>query len=96
MCRKFCKVRASRGCSSFVQEAWLNYYDIFVRHAFGNLRDVIREVTYNPIMGNYLTYKGNRALDACLAESSCLVNDLRLANLITSGCKVENDCRTFF
>lgn len=44
-------------------ESWLAYYDIFVRNAFGNLRDVIREVTYNPIMGDYLTYKRNRALE---------------------------------
>jgi len=44
-------------------ESWLNYYDIFVRNAFGNLRDVLREVTYNPIMGDYLTYKRNRAMD---------------------------------
>ena len=24
-------------------EIWSTYYDIFVRHAFGNLRDIIRE-----------------------------------------------------
>ena len=29
-------------------EIWHSYYDIFVRHAFGNLRDVIREVSYSP------------------------------------------------
>ena len=44
-------------------EMWLNLYDIFVRHAFGNFRDVLREVTYNPIMGDYLTFKRNRAFD---------------------------------
>jgi len=44
-------------------EMWLNYYDIFVRNAFGNFRDVLREVTYNPIMGDYLTFKRNRAFD---------------------------------
>ena len=33
-------------------EMWLNYYDIFVRNAFGSFRDVLREVTYNPIMGD--------------------------------------------
>ena len=48
----------------FDEESWLNYYDIFVRNAFGNLRDVLREVTYNPIMGDYLTYKRNRKFDA--------------------------------
>eukprot|EP00434_Breviolum_minutum_P034158 symbB.v1.2.030222.t2/scaffold3380.1/size79486/8 len=44
-------------------EMWLNYYDIFVRNAFGSFRDVLREVTYNPIMGDYLTFKRNRAFD---------------------------------
>lgn len=44
-------------------EMWLNYYDISVRNAFGSFRDVLREVTYNPIMGDYLTFKRNRAFD---------------------------------
>ena len=30
--------------------------DIFVRHAFGNLRDVVREVSYSPQMAVYLSY----------------------------------------
>eukprot|EP00930_Biecheleria_cincta_P023533 TRINITY_DN16991_c0_g1_i1.p1 TRINITY_DN16991_c0_g1~~TRINITY_DN16991_c0_g1_i1.p1 ORF type:complete len:2142 (-),score=336.15 TRINITY_DN16991_c0_g1_i1:205-6630(-) len=47
-----------------MSEMWLNYYDIFVRNAFGNFRDVLREVTYSPIMGGYLTYKRNRAFDS--------------------------------
>merc|ERR1719310_535354 len=46
-----------------LSESWLNYYDIFVRHAFGNFRDVLREVTYSPLMGAYLTFRGNAALD---------------------------------
>ena len=54
------------------EESWLNYYDIFVRNAFGNLRDVLREVTYNPIMGDYLTYKRNRAMDTCHFSMHCL------------------------
>lgn len=45
-------------------EMYVNYYDIFVRHAFGNFRDVLREVTYSPVMGDYLTYKRNRAFDS--------------------------------
>lgn len=42
-------------------ERWLLYYDIFVRHAFGNFRDILGEVTYSPHMGRYLTYVNNRA-----------------------------------
>lgn len=32
-----------------------NYYDILVRHAFGNYRDLLEEVTLSPMMGLYLT-----------------------------------------
>ena len=40
-------------------ERWLTYYDIFVRHAFGNFRDILGEVTYSPHMARYLTYENN-------------------------------------
>ena len=36
-------------------EIWHAYYDIFVRHAFGNLFDVMREVSFSPAMGIFLT-----------------------------------------
>jgi hypothetical protein len=42
-------------------EEWLVYFDIFVRHAFGNFRDVVREVSYNGLMGEYLTFRQNKA-----------------------------------
>jgi hypothetical protein len=42
-------------------EPWLNYFDIHVRHAFGNFRDVLKEVSFNPFMGIYLTYRRNKA-----------------------------------
>lgn len=45
-----------------------NYYDIFVRHAFGNYRDIIEEVTYHPVMGIYLSHKGNRAPDPSIGR----------------------------
>jgi len=44
-------------------ELWLNYYDIFVRNAFGNFRDVLQEVTFNPLMGRYLTNTGSSSYD---------------------------------
>ena len=43
-------------------EVWQSYHDIFVRHAFGSYRDVMREVSYAPIMMAYLTYDNNRAM----------------------------------
>jgi cullin-associated NEDD8-dissociated protein 1 len=49
--------------NSHMTERWIVYYDIFVRNAFGNFRDVLREVTYNPLMGGYLTFMTNKAYD---------------------------------
>ncbi len=40
-----------------------NYYDILVNHAFGNFRDLMEAVTLSPIMGEYLSMKGNRKPD---------------------------------
>jgi uncharacterized protein (DUF1800 family) len=37
-----------------------DYYDIFVRNAFGNYSDVLREVTLHPVMGRYLSHIGNQ------------------------------------
>jgi uncharacterized protein (DUF1800 family) len=39
-------------------EAFLSYYDIFVRNAFGNYFDVLKEVSYHPLMSFMLTYHG--------------------------------------
>jgi uncharacterized protein (DUF1800 family) len=40
--------------------AMMDYYDIFVRHAFGNYADMLREVTWHPVMGRYLSHLGNQ------------------------------------
>ena len=37
-------------------EWFLSYYDIFVRNAFGNYRNVLREVGYNPLMAENLSF----------------------------------------
>ena len=36
----------------------------FVRHAFGNYRDILREVSFSPLMAEYLTFHQNKAFDA--------------------------------
>ena len=46
-----------------ITERWLNYYDIFVRHAFGNFRDILEEVTWSPHMGYYLSHIENKKAD---------------------------------
>ena len=37
-----------------------NWYDMLLRNAFGNFRDLLEEVTYSPIMGHYLSHASNR------------------------------------
>ena len=32
-----------------ITEPWLSYYDIFVRHAFGNYRTILKEVSFSPM-----------------------------------------------
>lgn len=40
-----------------------DYYDIFVRRAFGNYHDILMEVTMHPVMGRYLSHVGNQKAD---------------------------------
>jgi cullin-associated NEDD8-dissociated protein 1 len=47
--------------SKTLHEPWLVYFDIFVRHAFGNLETLLKEVAYSPLMANYLTYRRSRS-----------------------------------
>jgi len=42
-------------------EAFLTYYDIFTRNAFGNYRDVLREISYSPLMAENLSYLGSKS-----------------------------------
>ncbi len=40
-----------------------DYYDTLLTHAFGNYRDLLREVTLHPAMGIYLSHVNNRRSD---------------------------------
>ena len=42
-------------------EMHLTFYDIFVRHAFGNYFDILKEVTYSPIMSEMLSFLDGRS-----------------------------------
>jgi len=42
-------------------ENFLNYYDIFVRHGFGNFVNILREVTFNPLMAENLTFQDSKS-----------------------------------
>lgn len=42
-------------------EAWVTFYDIFVRNGLGNYRQLLKEVAYSPLMGAWLTFKGSKS-----------------------------------
>ncbi|MCP4299397.1 MAG: DUF1800 domain-containing protein, partial [Gammaproteobacteria bacterium] len=43
-----------------------DYYDVLAKHAFGNYRDLLEEVTLHPAMGVYLSMLGNEKPDPVL------------------------------
>ncbi len=45
------------------QFAMAAYVDVLMDNAFGNFRTLIERVTYNPAMGSFLTFLGNRKAD---------------------------------
>jgi cullin-associated NEDD8-dissociated protein 1 len=44
-----------------LKDFWFAYYDILIQHAFGNYRDILREVSFSPAMAGYLSYLQNKA-----------------------------------
>jgi hypothetical protein len=54
-------VKSAIGSEYQKTEWFLNYYDIFVRHAFGNYRDILREVSYSSLMAENLSYLGSKS-----------------------------------
>ena len=49
-------VKDAIGSQDGKAEWFLVYYDIFVRNAFSNYRDVLKEVSYNPLMAENLSF----------------------------------------
>eukprot|EP00586_Coscinodiscus_wailesii_P011040 CAMPEP_0172493050 /NCGR_PEP_ID=MMETSP1066-20121228/24373_1 /TAXON_ID=671091 /ORGANISM="Coscinodiscus wailesii, Strain CCMP2513" /LENGTH=895 /DNA_ID=CAMNT_0013263005 /DNA_START=387 /DNA_END=3071 /DNA_ORIENTATION=+ len=50
-------------------ELWLQYYDVFVRHAFGNYMNILKEISYTDIMSGWLTYYDNMSLQYNLDQN---------------------------
>ena len=50
-------------------EVFLHYYDIFVRHAFGNFRDILKEVSFSPMMADMLTYLETKSVEYNFRET---------------------------
>ena len=42
------------------QSGMANYYDLMIKHAFGNYRDLLYDVATHPVMGIYLSHLGNQ------------------------------------
>lgn len=42
-------------------EIYVSYYDIFVRHAFGNYLDILKEISYSPLQAEHLTYLASKS-----------------------------------
>lgn len=47
-------------------QALVSYYDVLVRHALGNYRDLLYDVSRHPAMGIYLSHLNNQRSDAVL------------------------------
>ena len=45
-------------------EIFINYFEILVRNAFGNMHTILKEVSYSGMMASYLTYQDSESLAA--------------------------------
>ena len=44
-------------------EGMVTYYDLLLKNAFGNFRELLEDVTLSPVMGTYLSHLGNEKAD---------------------------------
>lgn len=51
-----------------ISEVYLNYYDIFVKHAFGSYFDILKEVSYSAMMAEMLSYLESKGSAFVLKE----------------------------
>ncbi|KAL7542977.1 hypothetical protein ACHAXR_013016 [Thalassiosira sp. AJA248-18] len=45
-----------------ISEIVVNFHDIFIRNAFGNYRDILKEISYSPVMARNLSYLKSKSL----------------------------------
>ena len=43
-------------------EQFIAFYDMFIRHALGSYRDILKEVSFNKIMAQWLSFQDNTSL----------------------------------
>lgn len=69
-----------------------SYYDMLGKHAFGNFRQLMEDVTYHPAMGIYLTYRGNQKEDTRTGRNPDQNYAREIMQLMTIGLhKLKND-----
>jgi len=73
------------------QAGLAHYYDTLLRHSFGNYRELIGEITLSPVMGEYLSMKGNHKPDAELNLRPDENYARELLQLFSIGLSMLND-----
>ena len=68
-----------------------DWYDMLLRNAFGNFRDLLQDVTLSPLMGNYLSHAGNRKTDEGLNRFPDENYAREIMQLFTIGLFLLND-----
>ena len=58
----------------FLTEAFITYYDIFVRNAFGNYRDILKETAFSPMMADMLIFFHMKSTAAAWEEDGILAS----------------------
>jgi uncharacterized protein (DUF1800 family) len=64
------------------------YYDILAKHAFGNYRDLLKEIALSPVMGMYLTYQGSQKASGIILPDENFARELM--QLFTIGLYKRN------
>ncbi len=79
--------------SSFNNNAYAmgSYYDILLKNAFGNYRQLLRDITFNPSMGIYLTYLNNPKSNPALNQFPDENYARELMQLFTIGTVMLNN-----
>lgn len=67
-------------------EPVLQYYDIFVRHAFGSYRDIMKQVSFSTPMAAFLSSRDNKSLQYSLSQKIAAVPDENFAREVRSSC----------
>jgi uncharacterized protein (DUF1800 family)/uncharacterized protein (DUF1501 family) len=64
--------KASVGGSVDSTEIFLVYYDILVRNAFGNYVDILKEISFNPLNAESLSYRDSRSVANAFAATNAV------------------------